>query len=96
MAAEALTDPDALTHVYRYSASEIVPLIRSGVITTEYYVRSLLARINERDEHVQAWAYLDPEYAIGQAKILDELPKERRGPLHGLPIAIKDNINTKG
>jgi len=95
MEADGLTAPD-YSHLYRHSASEIIPLIKSGVITAERYARSLLARIHERDEHVQAWAYLDVENVIRQAKLLDEIPKDHRGPLHGVPVAVKDVINTKG
>ena len=62
----------------------------------EAYVKSILARIQQRDEQVQAWAHLDPDYVIAQAKRLDQVPPERRGRLHGVAIAVKDVIFTKG
>jgi Asp-tRNA(Asn)/Glu-tRNA(Gln) amidotransferase A subunit family amidase len=45
---------------------------------------------------VKAWACLNPEYVIAQARKLDIIPPENRGPLHGVAIAIKDVIQTKG
>ncbi|TXB97892.1 hypothetical protein FocTR4_00017130 [Fusarium oxysporum f. sp. cubense] len=48
-----------------------------------------------RDEDVKAWAYLDEKRVMQEARLLDEIPKENRGPLHGLPIAVKDVITPK-
>ncbi|KAJ9413567.1 amidase [Fusarium oxysporum] len=47
-----------------------------------------------RDEDVKAWAYLDEKRVMQEARLLDEIPKNNRGPLHGLPIAVKDVIYT--
>ena len=84
------------SELYRLTAAEAANKIKQGEITVEEYARSLLKRIEARDEAVQAWAYLDPEYVIQQAKALDAVPKEERGPLHGVVIAVKDVIYTKG
>jgi Asp-tRNA(Asn)/Glu-tRNA(Gln) amidotransferase A subunit family amidase len=81
---------------YRLTATQVVAQIRSGELTVEQYARSLLARIEERDPIVKAWAYIDPEYVIQQAKALDQVPPEQRGPLHGAAVAVKDVIYTKG
>lgn len=78
------------------TASEALPLLRSGSVSVETYAKALLARIDARDEAVKAWAYLDPVYVLDQARALDGLPADKRGPLHGLPVAIKDVIYTKG
>lgn len=96
MAPSELTNTDSQSDLCRSTVSEIVPLIKSGTLTVEKYVHSLLARIKERDERVQAWAYLDPDYVISQAKALDQIPENERGSLHGIPIAVKDVIDTKG
>lgn len=82
--------------LYRLTASEIVASINAGKCSVEDYARSLLERIEARDEAVQAWAYLDPEHVIAQAKALDAVPSTERGPLHGVAIAVKDVIYTKG
>jgi Asp-tRNA(Asn)/Glu-tRNA(Gln) amidotransferase A subunit family amidase len=55
-------------------------------------VRDCLARIEAREPQVEAWAYLDPELALTQARALDRAPS--RGPLHGVPIGVKDIFDT--
>lgn len=62
----------------------------------EVYARSLLDRIQNRDEVVRAWEFLDRERVIEQAKALDQVPREQRGPLHGVAVGVKDVIYTKG
>lgn len=84
------------TDLYKLTATEILTKIKSGEVTVENYATSLLKRIEDRDDAVQAWAYLDPAYVIEQAKALDAIPKSERGPLHGVAIAVKDVIFTKG
>ena len=81
--------------LYQLTATEILAKIKIGEVTVEDYARSLLERIKSRDEAVQAWAYLDPDYVIKQAKALDAVPYAERGPLDGLAIAVKDVIYTK-
>ncbi|KAF0637596.1 hypothetical protein FPSE5266_08375 [Fusarium pseudograminearum] len=80
---------------WRYSASQALEELRSGNLTVEQYASSLLERIKQRNEDVQAWAYLDSDAVLEQARALDKVPFERRGPLHGLPAGIKDIILTK-
>ncbi|KAG7449204.1 amidase signature enzyme [Guyanagaster necrorhizus] len=72
-----------------------VEFISSG-LTVEQYAISLLDRIKARDDAVQAWAYLDPEYILAQARELDKVPSDKWGPLHGVPIGVKDIMYTKG
>ena len=74
------------------TASELVEAIASRQITSESVVRDCLARIEEREEDVQAWSYIDEELVLRQARECDEA--EVRGPLHGLPVGIKDIIDT--
>lgn len=81
---------------YLLTASEALARIRAGGMTIEGYVRSLLRRIDVRDVDVGAWAYIDKDYILKQARALDKVPMNKRGPLHGMPIAIKDVIYTKG
>ncbi|KAI1432861.1 amidase [Xylaria sp. CBS 124048] len=80
---------------YRLSATESLSRIREGSLTIEQYARSLLSHIEERDPAVLAWEHIDPEYVVQQAKRLDQVPSTERGPLHGLPVAVKDIIYTK-
>ncbi len=76
----------------RLTATEFI----SSGLTVEQYAVSLLDRIKSRDDAVQAWAYLDPEYVLAQARELDKIPRDKRGPLHGVPIGVKDTMYTKG
>ena len=54
--------------------------------------RDCVARIAERDGVVKAWVNFDPDLALAQARALDRWPD--RGPLHGVPIGVKDIIDT--
>jgi Asp-tRNA(Asn)/Glu-tRNA(Gln) amidotransferase A subunit family amidase len=80
---------------YRLTATEALRLLHKGDLTVEAYAKSLLGHIKERDPVVKAWAYLDPEFVLAQAKKLDQIPAEKRGPLHGIAIGVKDVILTK-
>ncbi|KAI1424463.1 amidase [Xylaria sp. FL1777] len=80
---------------YTLTATQALSNIKNGSLTVEQYARSLLSRIQERDSTVQAWEHFDPEYVINEAKRLDRIATEDRGPLHGLPVAVKDIIYTK-
>ncbi len=81
---------------YRLTATQALARFRDGSLTIEDYARSLLSHIDERDAAVHAWAYLDHAYVIEQAKKLDAVPLDKRGPLHGVAIAVKDIFYTKG
>lgn len=78
------------------TASEALAQIRSGNLTVEAYATSMFERLRQRNEAVRAWVYLDEDSILKQAKELDKVPVDKRGPLHGLPIAVKDVIYTKG
>lgn len=62
--------------------------------TAEQLVRTLLDRIRMRDGQVQAWETVNESQALATARELDRGPL--RGPLHGLPIGVKDIIDTAG
>src|SRR5262252_4526365 len=85
-----------LSNLHLLSASEASRLICDGVITSVQLVEACLARIQEVDEQVQAWAFLDPDYALAQARSADAWRSEGKptGPLHGVPVGIKDIFDT--
>ena len=58
----------------------------------------MLARIDEREPVVQAWAWLDRRGAIEQAQAADRQRRDGRdaGPLAGLPVGVKDIIDVQG
>ena len=74
------------------SAAEAVRRMESGEATSEALVRACLERIGEREHAVNAWAFLDRERAVQEARALDRMP--RRSRLHGVPFGIKDIIDT--
>jgi Asp-tRNA(Asn)/Glu-tRNA(Gln) amidotransferase A subunit family amidase len=81
---------------WRLTATEVLEKFRLQELTVEQYASSLLGRISQRDDHVKAWSYLNSQAVLEQARELDRVPPSERGPLHGLPVAIKDIILTKG
>jgi Asp-tRNA(Asn)/Glu-tRNA(Gln) amidotransferase A subunit family amidase len=74
------------------SATELVRRIAAGETTAEAAVQAQLARIEAREESVLAWTFLDPQRSLANARERDRDPF--RGPLHGLPIGIKDIMDT--
>ena len=81
---------------HRLTATDALQLIQSNKLTVESYARSLLSRIDSRDAAVKAWVHLNPDAVLEQARLLDKIPADQRGPLHGVPIAVKDVMYTKG
>ena len=84
------------TQMHRLSASETGAMLRNGYLTVSNYAERLLSRISERNDTVNAWAYLDPHLVMEQARRLDAIPANERGPLHGVAVGIKDNLTTRG
>lgn len=80
---------------WQLTASEALSQIWYRELTIEDYAKSLLARIKARDDTVKAWVYLNESLILSNAKALDQVPFEKRGPIHGLPVGIKDVILTK-
>ena len=78
------------------TGAEAARLIREGAITSAQLVQACLDRVREVDGDVQAWAFLDPEYALAQARAADDFRGSGRplGALHGVPVGIKDIIDT--
>src|SRR5262245_36882861 len=74
------------------SCTEIAQGIAAGKFTAEAVTRDCLERVKTREDTVKAWATIEPEHALAQARALDRDP--RRGALHGVPIGVKDVIDT--
>ena len=73
-------------------ASEAAAAIAAGTLTSEALVTACLDRIHAREDAVQAWAFIDPELALSQARSRDrERPRSR---LHGIPVGVKDVLDT--
>ncbi|MGZ5139583.1 MAG: amidase [Burkholderiales bacterium] len=76
----------------RYSATEAAALLAKGKLTAVKLAEDCLARVAAREEAVQAWVHLDPQQVLSDARARDA--EKPRGPLHGIPVAIKDIIDT--
>lgn len=77
------------------SALDLRDRMAAGSISAVEVVTAHLKRIAETEPQLQAWAWLDGEYALAQARALDERRKSGApiGALHGLPVGIKDVID---
>jgi len=79
------------------SATDAARAIRDGAITSEQLTEACLARVREADGEVQAWQFLDAGHALAQARARDQDRAAGRpcGPLHGVPVGLKDIIDTE-
>ena len=77
---------------------EISERIRNGELSAEKLMEALLARCAELDDALKVWVTLDGDAAMAAARERDsELASEGpRGPLHGVPVGIKDIYFTRG
>lgn len=91
----AIDSDDKNVEPWRLTAAELIPLLRNGSITAVALAQSLIKRIHQREHDVKAWVWLSPSQVLQQAQDLDDIPLSQRGPLHGLPVGIKDIILTK-
>ncbi|MGI9353051.1 MAG: amidase [Rhizobiaceae bacterium] len=78
------------------SATEAADKLRTGALTSEELVTACLNRIEQTDSQVKAWVHLDREYALMQARELDQIRQNGKpmGPLHGIPVGLKDIVDT--
>ncbi|HEV8210919.1 MAG TPA: amidase family protein, partial [Vicinamibacterales bacterium] len=78
--------------------SEVSARIKAGTVTSTELVNACLARIDVYNPKVNAFITVLREHALAQARVLDAEQRagRLRGPLHGIPIALKDNIDTAG
>ncbi len=94
-AAETASSEDQLTSLSLVEASA---KIHSKAVTPTQLTKAVLARIAVYDPKINAYITVMSDQALQQAAKLDEEQKagKFRGPLHGIPIALKDNIDTAG
>ena len=80
------------------SISEAASALRHGETTSVALTQATLARIKQTEPTVQAYAIVPADLALAAAQRADrEFAAGRdRGPLHGIPVGVKDNCYTKG
>ncbi|GHD51374.1 glutamyl-tRNA amidotransferase subunit A [Thalassobaculum fulvum] len=93
MAAEAPADP-----ILGLDAVALRERLAAGSLRAAELVEACLAQIARREPAVGAWAWIDPDHARRQARALDEHRAAGRpiGPLHGLPVGLKDIVDAAG
>jgi Asp-tRNA(Asn)/Glu-tRNA(Gln) amidotransferase A subunit family amidase len=74
------------------SVCEAARAIAQGRLTSRRLVAACLERIDAREDEVRAWEFLDKSLALAQAADCDN--SASKGPLHGIPVGIKDIIET--
>jgi Asp-tRNA(Asn)/Glu-tRNA(Gln) amidotransferase A subunit family amidase len=72
--------------------TEAARRLAAGALTAESLTRAFLDRIAAREAEIGAFEFLDPELALAQARARDA--ERPRSPLHGVPVAIKDVVDT--
>lgn len=87
---------DAGASLIDLDALQLRERIASGASSASDVTEACLAQIEAREPEVNAFAWRDPEFARHQATATDRYRSTGRplGPLHGLPVAIKDVIDT--
>jgi len=82
--------------VIQKSAAGTARAIREGEITSEEFVSASIEQIDAHEERIGAWTYLNRDYALNQAREADLAREEGKplGPLHGVPVGIKDIFDT--
>ncbi len=82
---------------FELTAAAAAAAVRDGELTSQDLVQSCLERISELEETLGAWTHLDADYALEQAREADRRRGEgaATGPLHGVPVGIKDIFDTR-
>jgi aspartyl-tRNA(Asn)/glutamyl-tRNA(Gln) amidotransferase subunit A len=80
------------------SLTEVSGMIHARTVTSTQLVKALLDRINVYNPKVNCYITVMGKEALAQAEVLDAEQKagKFRGPLHGIPLGLKDNIDTAG
>ena len=96
MAAEARRKPRPALPPGPLDAVALRDRLASGALRAVELAEACLERLQETDGPVRAWEFLDPEQVMKQAEALDRHRTAGRpiGPLHGLPVGVKDIIDT--
>ncbi len=98
LSGKAVVAPEAADKLPFLSLTEVSGMIRTGKVTSTELVNALLERITVYNPKVNCYVTVMRREALAQAAVLDAEAKSGRfrGPLHGVPIALKDNIDTAG
>jgi len=84
-------------HLTQLTAYEARRALEAGDITSADLVSAYIARITERDADVGAWQHFDADRALAEARASDEMRRDGAAmpPLAGIPVGVKDVIDTE-
>ena len=84
--------------ILELSATELAKKKKAGEITSEEAAKASLEQIAKEDQKIRAYLTVDEEKVLARAREVDAGIRAGKytGPLAGVPIAVKDNICTKG
>jgi aspartyl-tRNA(Asn)/glutamyl-tRNA(Gln) amidotransferase subunit A len=87
-----------MTAPFELSIAAATAAIRQGRLSAVDLVEACLGRIDACEEQIQAWVVVDRPGALEAARRLDVEAREARfrGPLHGVPVGLKDIIHAAG
>jgi aspartyl-tRNA(Asn)/glutamyl-tRNA(Gln) amidotransferase subunit A len=87
-----------MSEIYELGVTELAAAIKDGRLTPTEIAETLLARIEQYDDQVKAFSHLDREAVLAEAKVLTEeaAAGKLRGPLHGVPFAVKEQFVVEG
>ena len=82
--------------IFSISTNELVSKMREGQISSIEVCKAYIERVNKFEKEVKAWSFLDKKILLEKAEEADEYRKSGKplGPLHGLPVAVKDIFGT--
>ena len=85
-----------MSNIFSLSVSEIAEKIRNSDLNSVDLCKSYIEQINKFEKDVKAWAHFDKKLLLEKAEEADEQRRSGKsvGPLHGIPVALKDIIGT--
>ncbi|WP_284982100.1 amidase [Arthrobacter sp. efr-133-TYG-118] len=87
-----------MTEAWELGIAEASGLLRRGELSAAELVESVIGRLEATEDSVHAWAYVDHQGARNEARAADNRGRrgEFLGPLHGIPLGVKDVIDVRG
>ena len=82
--------------IFSLKVEEIASKIKDAQLTSVEVCEKYIERINKFEKDVKAWAHFDKKLLLEKAAEADEYRRSGKstGPLHGIPIAVKDIVGT--
>ena len=82
--------------IFSLKVEEIASKIKDSQLTSVEVCEKYIERINKFEEDVKAWAHFDKKLLLEKASEADEYRRSGKptGPLHGIPVAVKDIVGT--